>query len=361
MVQLLGRPCIEYTIELLRRYGITEIALTVHYLPEMLKNHLGDGSKFGVHLHYFEENEALGTAGSVRNVGEFLDDRFLVISGDAMTDFDLSNVMDFHVAHEALATIVMTEVASPCDFGLVLTEADGKVLRFLEKPKPHEVFTNTVNTGIYVFEKEILNWIPKAGTYDFGKELFPNLLTKQLPLYGYAATGYWSDIGNLDQYRKTQFDMLNGRINLHIHGNQIAKDVWLGKDVQLHPNVKVQGPVFIGEGTVIHAGGQIGPYAVLGQNNYIEQGATITQSIAWNHVHIGESTDITGTMLCHRTKVESGITLLGGTIFADEKNARLERKGGIAGISDKVGSVEEFRMVSAISGEQISVMSVPNA
>ncbi|QRF23908.1 nucleotidyltransferase family protein [Alicyclobacillus sp. TC] len=228
MVQLLGRPCIEYTLQLLKEHGITEIAITIQYLSSVIRDYLGDGSKYGVRLHYFEEHKPMGTAGGVLNAKEFLDERFLVISGDALTDFNLSEAMAFHENKRALATIILTQVESPCDFGVVLTQSDGKILHFLEKSKSNEIFTNTVNTGIYVFEKEILNWIPNNVSYDFGKELFPRLVAENAPFYGYSLDGYWSDVGSLHQYRQTQIDMLSGKTSLRVGGEYLRNGVWMG-------------------------------------------------------------------------------------------------------------------------------------
>ncbi|MFX4301890.1 sugar phosphate nucleotidyltransferase [Alicyclobacillus tolerans] len=344
MVQLLGRPCIEYTLQLLKEHGITEIAITIQYLSSVIRDYLGDGSKYGVRLHYFEEHKPMGTAGGVLNAKEFLDERFLVISGDALTDFNLSEAMAFHENKRALATIILTQVESPCDFGVVLTQSDGKILRFLEKPKSNEIFTNTVNTGIYVFEKEILNWIPNNVSYDFGKELFPRLVAENVPFYGYSLDGYWSDVGSLHQYRQTQIDMLSGKTSLRVGGEYLGNGVWMGQNVQLHTDVKLNGPAFIGDGTIIQSKGQIGPYTVIGHNTMIGKSVQIANSIVWNKVEIGDSSVISGSMLGDGTKIEPGVILLGGTICASEGSRGITSTGKRAGWSKSSLSADSSQL-----------------
>ncbi|KEO83009.1 hypothetical protein EL26_12015 [Tumebacillus flagellatus] len=223
MVPLLERPCMEYIVDLLKRHGITDIAVTLQYLPDVIKQHFGDGSAHGVRLHYFEEHTPLGTAGSVKNASDFLDETFLVISGDALTDFDLTNAIRFHREREALGTMVLTEVDDPTRFGVVTTDEFGRIVRFQEKPSRDEVFSHTVNTGIYVLEPEILTFFEQGQEYDFSKQLFPQVLEQGLPLYGCVGEGYWSDIGTPDQYRETQVDMIYGRVQVQVETNLVAR------------------------------------------------------------------------------------------------------------------------------------------
>lgn len=222
MVPLLDRPCMEYIIDLLKKHGITEIAVTLQYLPQVIQQHFGDGSSSGVRLHYFEETAPLGTAGSVKNASDFLDETFLVISGDALTDFDLTSAIQHHREYKALATMVLTQVDDPTRFGVVTTDEQGRVTRFQEKPSWDEVFSNTVNTGIYILEPQILGFFESDVVYDFGKQLFPDLLEQGIPLYGYVGQGYWSDIGTPEQYRETQIDMIYGRVDVDIHARTVV-------------------------------------------------------------------------------------------------------------------------------------------
>jgi len=318
MVPLLDRPCMEYIIELLKRHGITEIAVTCQYLSQVIKKHFGNGHDWGVELRYFDETEPLGTAGSVGNTGDFLDETFLVISGDALTDFNLEAAVAFHQEKQALATLVLTHVEVPLEYGVVMTQEDGRITRFLEKPSWGEVFSDTVNTGIYVFSPEILDLIPPGEVFDFGKDVFPLAMERKLPLYGYVAHGYWSDIGNLKQYRQAQFDMLDGLVNLPIKGREVQEKVWVGEDVNLGRHVTLQAPSFIGSGTTIHDGAKIGPYAVLGHYNDIRKNAVVEQSVVWSRSLVGGSTNLSGATLCNGVQLGNGVDVLEEAVIGDK-------------------------------------------
>ena len=306
MVPLLDRPCMEYIIDLLKRHGITEIAVTLQYLPQVIMNRFGDGSGYGVQLYYFEETAPLGTAGSLKNAEKFLDETFLVISGDSLTDFNLTEAIAFHKERRAIGTLVLSRVDVPLEYGVVMTREDGKIIRFLEKPSWSEVFSDTVNTGIYILEPEILQFFAKGEKFDFSKDLFPLVLKNNLALYGYVAKGYWSDIGSLAQFRHTQFDMLNGLVDVQIKGVKIMPGVWVGKDVKIHRGVRIEGPAFIGDGTVIEPAAKIGPYAVLGRYNRVEQGVVIERTALFNRNYIGRSASLSGAVLCSGTHIGAG-------------------------------------------------------
>ena len=209
MVPLMDKPMMEYIVELLTSHGITEQAVTLQYLPEQIKEYFGDGSSFGASLYYFLEDEPLGTAGSVKNAASFLKETFLVISGDCLTDIDLSEAITFHRQKEALVTIVLTPQDNPLEYGVVMVDEEGKILRFLEKPSWGEVFSDTVNTGIYILEPEVLEYIPAGKKFDFSKDLFPLLLQEKKALYGCSLSGYWCDIGSLERTRQTNYDILS--------------------------------------------------------------------------------------------------------------------------------------------------------
>jgi len=203
MVPILNRPIAEHIINLLKRHNITEIIATLHYLPDALRDYFQDGSGFGVQMNYaVEDEQPLGTAGCVKNIEELLDDTFLVISGDSITDFDLSAAIAFHRDKGSRATLILTRVPNPMEFGVVITDENQKISRFLEKPSTSEIFSDTVNTGTYILEPEVLEYLPANEESDFSKDLFPLLLERQEPMYGYIAEGYWCDVGHLDAYRQ---------------------------------------------------------------------------------------------------------------------------------------------------------------
>ncbi|MCY9763830.1 sugar phosphate nucleotidyltransferase [Paenibacillus alvei] len=314
MVPLLNRPCMEYIIELLKRYDIHQIAVTVQYLPEIIRNHFGDGSKYGVQLHYFEEDIPLGTAGSIKNAETFLNETFVVISGDALTDFNLRQAIHYHKEKQALATIVLTQVSLPLEYGVVMTDEEGRVSRFLEKPSYGEIFSDTVNTGIYVLEPEILNWIPERESYDFSLQLFPRLLEQQQRLYGYTASGYWSDIGNLQQYRQTQFDMLDRRVDLHIQAAEPMPGLFVEHGVRLPSRIRLSGPAYIGSDSILHPSCSIGPYTILGSGNIVFPKSSVTRSILWNGNRIAKHCDIEDAILLHRTVIGSDVHIQEGAV-----------------------------------------------
>src|SRR5262245_48735047 len=228
MVPVVGKPCMEHILELLRRYGFDEVIVTLACLPQAIQSYFGDGDSIGIPVEYSLEETPLGTAGSVRQAARRLDDTFLVISGDALTDVDLRRLVDFHREREAAVTIGLKAVDNPLDFGIVVTGEDGRIERFLEKPSWGQVFSDTINTGIYVLDPEVLRHVPEGKPFDFSKELFPLLLEMGRPMYGLPLDGYWQDIGNLDQYRQANFDALDERVGLTIPGIRLRGNIWIG-------------------------------------------------------------------------------------------------------------------------------------
>jgi mannose-1-phosphate guanylyltransferase / phosphomannomutase len=215
MVPLLNKPVMEYSIDLLKQHGITSIAVTTHYLSDQIKGYFGDGSRFGVSISYFDEDLPLGTAGGLFNAKSYLDEPFVVVSGDILTDLNLTEGIQYHIEKKALITILLKEVENPLQYGLVMTDVDGKVKRFIEKPKDwNEVFTNTVNTGVYIVDPAIFSYWLKGSFYDFSLDLFPKLIENKEKLYGLNCKGYWSDIGCFERYRQTQLDILANKVNV---------------------------------------------------------------------------------------------------------------------------------------------------
>jgi mannose-1-phosphate guanylyltransferase/phosphomannomutase len=317
MVPLLNRPCMEYTIDLLKRHGITHIAVTLQYLPEVIRNYFGDGSRFGVSITYFEETTPLGTAGSVKNCAEFLDEPFLVISGDTLTDMDLSAAIQFHRENKALATIILTQVETPLEYGVVMTDERGRIVRFLEKPSWAEVFSDTVNTGMYVFEPEVLSYIDEDRETDFSKEVFPAFLAEGKPIYGYKADGYWSDIGSLEVYRQAQYDMLDGRVQVEIKAQEIAPRIFLENHVRIDSSVRLEGPTYIGEKTHLQAGVSIGAYSVLGSNAVISSGTKLSRTILWENAFLAKKVEMNGATVCRNSKIGESAMLEEGAVVGD--------------------------------------------
>ncbi len=266
MVPICNRPVMEYVLELLKRYGVDTVIMTLHYLAEEVVSYFGDGSDFGLQIIYSVEDEPLGTAGSVKKVEEYLDDTFLVVSGDALTDFDLGRVLAFHRESGAVATVTLTRVETPLEYGVVITDDNHRIVRFLEKPSWGEVFSDQVNTGIYVLEPEIFELMESDRSYDFSKDLFPQLLEKKRPLFGYVAQGYWCDIGDLEHYRKAHQDMFAGRILHEMPGEERSRGVWVGSGTEIDESAKLESPVVIGRNCRIRAGATVGQFCCIGDN-----------------------------------------------------------------------------------------------
>lgn len=305
MVSVLDRPIMEYIVRHLHGFGISDMVTTLHYRPRAIRDHFADGSDFGLRMRYTLETEPLGTAGSVKLGEHYLDETFLVVGGDAMVDFDMQAFLDFHHANAAKVSLCLTRVRDPGEFGIVITDDGGRVQRFLEKPGPSEVFSDTVNTGIYLIEPDVLEHIPKGRPYDFSGDLFPALLEQGIPIYGYVATGYWSDIGTLEQLRQAHWDLLDGKVGLPIEGNLVQDGVWVGEGVDIHPDAEINAPCWFGDNVRVDRGARIGPYTVLASNVEVERQATVHRSIVRRNSFIGEASDLRNAIVARRTIIEA--------------------------------------------------------
>lgn len=317
MVPMVNRPVMEHAVELLKKHGITDIGVTLQYMPQEIIDYFGDGSQFGVNMNYFIEETPLGTAGSVKNSGDFLKDTFIVVSGDALTDFNLSQAIEFHRKQGSIATLVLTPVEIPLEYGVVITGHDGHIRQFLEKPGWGEVFSDTVNTGIYILEPEVLDFIPIGEKFDFSKDLFPMLLEQGKPMFGVSLTGYWCDIGNLKQYQEAQYDAIDGKVSVGISGERHGEKVFSGRNCTIDNSAVITGPVVIGDNCVIGKNAVIGPHVVIGNNCRIYEGASIKRSVLWNGVYIGRKVEIRGAVLCSKVTVKDRASVFEGTVIGD--------------------------------------------
>ncbi len=314
MVPILNRPMMEHILNLLKRHGFSEVASTLWYLPDDVTAYFQDGSAFGVRMEYYIEREPLGTAGSVKNASEFLTDTFVVVSGDALTDINLSEAIAFHKKKGSLATLVLTSVPNPLSYGVVLTADDGKITQFLEKPTWSQVFSDTVNTGIYILEPEVLDLVRPGHKVDFSQDVFPELLRRKAPLFGYVAPGYWSDVGNLEVYRQAQKDCLDGKVRLELP-KPLGGNVYLEDGVQIHPSATIGGPVYIGRGARIGEHAYVGPYSVIGPYSQIDAHANLKQSLLWSGVKLGSRTQLRGCVLSKDVVVEKESEIYEGAVL----------------------------------------------
>jgi mannose-1-phosphate guanylyltransferase/phosphomannomutase len=315
MVPILNRPIAEHIINLLKRHQITEVIATLHYLPDVMRDYFQDGSDFGVQMTYaVEEDQPLGTAGCVKNIAELLDETFIVISGDSITDFDLSAAIEFHKQQKSKATIVLTRVPNPIEFGVVITDKEHRIRRFLEKPSSSEIFSDTVNTGTYILEPEVLDYLPENQESDFSKELFPLLLEKGEPIYGYIASGYWCDVGHLDAYRESQYDGLHRKVKLDYAYEEQSPGVWVGQNTFIEPSAKLEAPCLIGSNCRIGARVRIAAGTVVGDNVTIGADANLKRPIIWNGAIIGEEAHLRACAIGRGTRVDRRAHVLEGAV-----------------------------------------------
>jgi len=309
MVPIVGKPCMEHILELLKQHGLEEVIVTVAFLPQAIRSYFGDGESLGLDIAYSVEETPLGTAGSVRLGTQHLDEPVLVISGDALCDVDLTRMLEAHREKGAAVTIGLKSVDDPLEFGIVVTDDDGRIERFLEKPSWGQVFSDTINTGIYVLEPEVLRHIPREGAYDFSKELFPLLLEMGRPLYGHVFDGYWQDIGNLDQFRQANFDALDERVRLNVPGMRLRGNVWIGEGVDLHEVDAVQGPAFVGNYCRIAPEAVVGEYSVLNASVTLRENARTTRSVIDTATHVGRATLIEGAYVGRQCDIRSRVRI----------------------------------------------------
>jgi mannose-1-phosphate guanylyltransferase / phosphomannomutase len=318
MVPIVGKPCMEHILELVRSHGFEDVIITVAFLPQAIRGYFGSGDSLGIDISYSVEESPLGTAGSVKLAADQLDEPFIVISGDALCDLDLGALVRTHFEKNAAVTIGLKAVENPLEFGIVVTDEDGRIERFLEKPSWGQVFSDTINTGIYVIDPECLRHVPADRPYDFAKELFPLLLEMGRPLYGHVLEGYWQDIGNLDQYRQANYDALDGTVQLAIPGIQLRGNIWIGEGVELDDLDQVEGPAFVGNNCRIAREATIGPHSVLGANSTLRERARIERSVIESGTHIGRSAIVEGAIVGRRCDLRTHARLHEGVAIGDE-------------------------------------------
>jgi len=317
MVSVANKPMLEHTLDLLKQHGFEDIALTLHYLPHIIKDYFQDGDEFGVKLTYLVEEKPLGTAGGVKNAERYLDGTFTVFSGDVLTDINLSKALRFHKQKGALATIVLTRVSNPTDYGIVVTDKSGRITKFLEKPSWGEVFSDAINSGIYILEPEVLKHVKTDMEFDFSKHLFPALLELGEPLYGYADNGYWCDIGNTVQYLQANYDALQGRLKVKIPGKE-TNGVWVCEDAEIEDYVEIKEPALIGSRARVREKASIGSFSIIGNGVTVDEKASIKRSVVWNNTVIGSRADLVGCVVGDKCTVRDAAILLEGAVIGDE-------------------------------------------
>ncbi len=339
MVPLVDRVVMAHIIELLKVHGITEIVVTVQYLANVIQDHFGDGSAYGVHIDYSLEEQPLGTAGSVKNAEHLLQEPFLVISGDALTDFDLTKIINAHTASGASATLTLTRVPNPLEYGVIIVDERGAIRQFLEKPSWGEVFSDTVNTGIYVLNPEVFRYIEKGKFTDWSKDVFPQMLRRNDRLMGFIAEGYWTDVGTIEEYMRASRDYMLGKVKLPRVGQRLFDDVWVEGDAEIGQDVQFHGPVYLGHGVKIKSGAIIHGPSAIRDYTVVDSRATIDRSIIWRNSYIGERAELRGSIVLRQCNIKSRAVLFEGTVVGDQT---IINAGAVLGANVKIWPSKEI-------------------
>ncbi len=317
IVPILDRPFLSFQIDLLRHSDISEIVLSLSYQPRRIEKIFGDGSDLGVKILYTVEPEPLGTAGAVKRAEPLLGGRTIVFNGDVLSDVDLPAVIAQHEETGAKATIVLTPVENPAAYGLVEVEKDGRVRRFLEKPSYDEITCDTINAGIYILEAETLAHIPTGKNYSFERGVFPAFLREKIPFYAYVHRGYWIDIGTPEKYLKAHQDLLSGEAKLKGFDSKPGA-IYIDPAASVDDDSRISGPVFVGAGTTVKPGARIEPFAVVGNNCRIEEGATVADSVLWSNVRVGEEARVHGALVGRNTHIGRHALVDRGVVLGDK-------------------------------------------
>lgn len=317
MVPVLNKPFLEYVIRHLKNHGIDQVILTLCHKPYYIESYFGNGSKFGTSLVYVVEDFPLGTAGAVKNAQRYINDSFFVINGDIFTDLDFTAMLHFHKQKKAKATIALTPVDNPTIYGVVETDAQGQVTRFMEKPPPDKVTTNMINAGVYILEPDLLDYVPQNSYFMFEHHLFPRLLEKTEPVFGYPIHVYWIDMGTPEKYRQLNCDLLLGKSQQaknYIQGDKVH----IGKETFIDPTARIEGPALIGKGCVVGKEVHLKGPVVLGANCKISSGAIITGTILWQNIEVGNRVTITNSIIGSGTRLRDNSRIEDDSVLGDD-------------------------------------------
>ncbi len=320
MVPICNLPMMEHVVELLKKHGITEMTSLLYFQPDAIREYFGDGSAFGIKMDYAQPDDDYGTAGAVRYAVDDANEPVLVISGDLVTDFDLTEAIDWHREKQSEATILLTRLENPLAYGIVITDDEGRIRRFLEKPSWGEAFSDTINTGIYLLEPSALKMIPPRTSFDFSQNLYPLMLQKEMGLYGKIMEGYWKDVGNVGEYRAAHRHFYDGTLDLDLKADVSRQDgatVYRGAGVRAESNVEFKGKVVLGDDVVVGAGCKL-HNCVIGRRTRIGPHAEIAQSVIWQDSVIGPESVMTNAIVCNATQIGRNVTLLDEVIVSDD-------------------------------------------
>ncbi|HKW58261.1 MAG TPA: sugar phosphate nucleotidyltransferase [Candidatus Dormibacteraeota bacterium] len=318
LVPVAGRPIMEHILLHLRRHQLRDVVATVQYLGASIRNYFGDGSEQGVALTYSVEDSPLGTAGSVMLARQQLNEPFVVISGDSLTDIDLGAAARFHRERKAIATIVLKPVPNPLEYGVVVVDEGGAVQRFIEKPSWGEVISDLANTGIYVLDPAVFDFFRPGEITDWSGDVFPKLLKEGEHVFGWIANGYWEDVGGHSAYVKANFDCLEGKVKVTIPGERVGDSTWIHPDAEVFPGARVDGPAFIGAGAKVRSGAWVNGPAVVGAYTTIDSGVKLSNSIVWDHSYVGLHSRLRGAVVCRSVTIKNGCLLEEGSVIGSD-------------------------------------------
>ena len=322
IVPILEQPFLLYQLALLKEFSeIDEVIISLNYQPDRIQEIINTGPKLGLKIRYVVEPAPLGTAGGIKFASEKIADTIIVLNGDVLTKVDFPAVVKLHRDKKAKATIVLTPVENPGAYGLVETDSENNVQRFIEKPSHEQISTNNINAGIYILEPNTFNRIPAGIPWSIERSFFPSLLEKKETFVGFSSKGYWIDIGTPDMYMKVHRDIMEGRFQFEPFLGKNKKKKVIASDVKIDNDVNIQGPCYIAKGVKIEAGVQIGPYSVIGPKCHIAKGARIEASIIWKNTYIGREARVSNVTLGQNCNIGDGIEIATGTVLGD--NSRL--------------------------------------
>jgi NDP-sugar pyrophosphorylase family protein len=296
VVPVVDRPFLRHQLDLLATVGVSEVVFSVAYRPERVQAVFGDGSSLGRKIHYAVEDTPLGTGGAVKNAQRYLDELTVVFNGDVLTDVDLPAVVRAHRQTGASATIVLTPVPNPAAYGLVETDASARILRFIEKPDPSQVTTDTINAGIYVLDTSTLELMPEGVNHSIERAFFPALIARGDRMTGFIHRGYWIDIGTPEKYLQVHRDILRRRFEVKLDGVERAGG-WVHAQAEVDAGAELEGPFYIGPGCRVAAQAHVGPDAVLTSGVRVEARARVRDSVLWEGTEVGEASDVDGALL----------------------------------------------------------------
>lgn len=317
MIPVVNRPFLQHMLDYLRRHGITDVVLSMCYRPQEIEQYFGDGGAFGIDLTYVVEDSPLGTAGGVKNVEQHIDGTCLVFNGDILTDLDLGAMLEAHRQRGAVVSIALTPVEDPTAYGLVETDADGRVLGFVEKPSWDRVTTNLINAGTYIVEKDVLRHVPDRQFYMFEHGLFPTLVQLGAPVFGYPSDAYWIDIGTPEKYINVHRDLLSGKVAIKLNGKELRDGVWVDDRCDVDPSASLTGPIVLGRGITVGPGAIITGPVVVGDGCRIGRGAHIEDAIIWQDTSIGNHVTMKNCVVAKGCDIQDGSSIAHGAIVSD--------------------------------------------